>query len=299
MNYRYRALDGWRGIAALMVALYHFGVYSHVYDFSLVRHSFLFVDFFFVLSGFVVSHAYGETLLRAKPAWVAFVIRRFGRLWPLHIAVLLMFLALELSKLAVNFYAGAGGVDVFSHRYSFVAFVANVFLVHGFGLFEHLTWNFPSWSISAEFWIYISYMMLCLLAVRVSRYIAIALAICIVAVSFVVLYCWSASYINATYDFAMFRCFIGFMVGVLAFRVRNIYQLQSTVIEVATVISCFAFMVLVGNTVGNLLAPFVFGLVVVVFSAEGGLISKILVTKPFLNLGEWSYSVYMVHGGKA
>ena len=87
---RFQALDSWRGVCALLVAATHFHIDSHVYTNAFLRHAGLFVDFFFVLSGFVITHAYGRKL--ASPDNVReFVIRRFGRLWPLHAVMLLLF----------------------------------------------------------------------------------------------------------------------------------------------------------------------------------------------------------------
>ena len=57
---RFAALDSWRGIAALLVALLHFRFLGHFYSLDFVRNSWLFVDFFFVLSGFVITHAYAD-----------------------------------------------------------------------------------------------------------------------------------------------------------------------------------------------------------------------------------------------
>ena len=55
---RFRALDSWRGIAACLVALYHLDAYSHLFDVPFLRNSYLMVDFFFVLSGFVIAANY-------------------------------------------------------------------------------------------------------------------------------------------------------------------------------------------------------------------------------------------------
>ena len=54
----FRVLDSWRGIAALLVALFHLDIYSALYSLDFTRNAFLFVDFFFVLSGFVITHSY-------------------------------------------------------------------------------------------------------------------------------------------------------------------------------------------------------------------------------------------------
>jgi peptidoglycan/LPS O-acetylase OafA/YrhL len=78
---RFEVLDGWRGAAAIAVALFHLPVLSHAYGLPVIRNAYLFVDFFFVLSGFVISQAYLDRL--SSPADLRrFAIRRFGRAWP-------------------------------------------------------------------------------------------------------------------------------------------------------------------------------------------------------------------------
>ena len=77
------ALDSLRGLCALMVALLHINSVSHISESSFVRQSWLFVDFFFVLSGFVIAFTYLDKI-ESKAALVEFAIRRFGRVWPLH-----------------------------------------------------------------------------------------------------------------------------------------------------------------------------------------------------------------------
>lgn len=73
----------------------HFSATSHIADLRIVDNAHLFVDFFFVLSGFVITHAYVDRLKTADDA--AFMMwRRLGRLWPLHLAILAGFIALEL-----------------------------------------------------------------------------------------------------------------------------------------------------------------------------------------------------------
>ena len=58
---RYEILDGLRGVAALMVVIFHlFETYSKGPASQIVNHGYLAVDFFFVLSGFVVGYAYDD-----------------------------------------------------------------------------------------------------------------------------------------------------------------------------------------------------------------------------------------------
>lgn len=52
------ALDSWRGICALMLAVYHFPINGWMDTNGLISNSKMFVDFFFVLSGFVIAANY-------------------------------------------------------------------------------------------------------------------------------------------------------------------------------------------------------------------------------------------------
>ena len=82
---RFDVLDGWRDVAALMVAVFHFNGLHHGFFVPFVANSYLFVDFFFVLSGFVITHAMltgsepSRTLLSSRSAGLA-ACGRF--IWP-------------------------------------------------------------------------------------------------------------------------------------------------------------------------------------------------------------------------
>lgn len=82
---RYEILDGLRGVAALMVVLFHiFETYSKGPAYQIINHGYLAVDFFFVLSGFVVGYAYDDRWDKMT-AW-GFFKRRLTRLHPMVIA---------------------------------------------------------------------------------------------------------------------------------------------------------------------------------------------------------------------
>ena len=82
---RYEILDGLRGVAALMVVLFHiFETYSKGPAEQIINHGYLAVDFFFVLSGFVVGYAYDDRWNKMT-TW-GFFKRRLTRLHPMVIA---------------------------------------------------------------------------------------------------------------------------------------------------------------------------------------------------------------------
>lgn len=98
---RYEILDGLRGVAALMVVLFHvFESYSRGPAYQIINHGYLAVDFFFVLSGFVIGYAYDDRW-KQMSVW-AFVKRRLSRLHPM------VFMGSTIGLLL--FYFGAGPV---------------------------------------------------------------------------------------------------------------------------------------------------------------------------------------------
>ncbi len=154
-----RALSGVRAIPPLLIILFHFSEghhYTNIRLFDLlVARGYLWVEFFFTLSGFVLTHVYGARLaqLFSPGGFRDFVRARLTRLYPLHLFMLLALLVLmECARLA----ASAGGyLSYYDAKYhpdmSAMGFLLSVFLVHAWNTMENLTWNGASWFVSVEF----------------------------------------------------------------------------------------------------------------------------------------------------
>lgn len=91
---RYVTLDGMRGLAAIAVALFHFDIY-------LMPHGYVAVDFFFVLSGFVLYRSYLPRF-RQGLGIGRFMLQRVARLYPLFLLGLMLGLALAIQQIAVG-----------------------------------------------------------------------------------------------------------------------------------------------------------------------------------------------------
>jgi hypothetical protein len=294
---RFRALDGWRGVCALLVALHHIEVHGWLYWQPLVRNAWLFVDFFFVLSGFVIAHAYGARL--GSGAGIKdFVIRRLGRLWPLHVVMLGALVALELSHLLLSHYHPMGDArPAFAADRSPFAILTNLFLVQAFGMHASETWNGPAWSISCEFTAYLVFAAVCFFAAgRKARLVVSAL---LAIAGAVILARYSDYGMRETFHWAIFRCLYGFFVGVLAYeawRAGAARRMGGTLAELAALGAVAAFIVIVpGRSALEYLATPLFALIVLVFAGEQGSVSRLMTTRPAAALGRWSYSIYMVH----
>jgi peptidoglycan/LPS O-acetylase OafA/YrhL len=296
---RFEVLDAWRGLSASFVALFHLQAYSHFYELSLLRHSYLFVDFFFVLSGFVITVNYRTRLLSGFSFW-HFMLLRFGRLYPLHFATLVAFIMLEVARYRFNGFVGGELENKFSGPHSIEAIITNLFLVQGLGMHDMLTWNQPSWSISAEFYTYAIFAIV-LLLLRSRIYLFVAFVILAAPIALFVF----VGNIDAQYDFGIVRSLLGFFVGFVCYDLhlaimqrknpRNHMTATIGAAEILCVGLAIFFVCFCGDGAPSLAAPGVFGLAVLTFSFEGGFVSKVLKARPFVFLGLLSYSIYMVH----
>ncbi|HSC61482.1 MAG TPA: acyltransferase [Rhizomicrobium sp.] len=285
--HRFRTLDGWRGVCALLVALHHFPARGFIYSLPLVRNAWLLVDFFFVLSGFVIAYAYGERLSTGAQI-KSFTLRRFLRLWPLHVVILGGFVVLEVIG-----YTRTG--MIFTGGRSLYALGTNLLLMQALGFHPGLTWNTPSWSISTEFWTYLIFAAVCFSLPRLRAAASLAL----IALSVGILVFVSRFGMRETFDWAIARCVFGFFTGVLTFEVWSrgwLKQFAGSVAEIGAVLFALAYLIFVpGNRALEYLAPPVFACLVLVFANGRGWVSRAMDTRTANALGRWSYSIYMVH----
>ncbi len=293
---RFEALDGWRGICACLVVLFHFHGFSPLYTSGLIRNSYLFVDFFFVLSGFVIACNY-STRLGNWEGVRRFLVLRVGRVYPLHLFMLALLVAYEAFRLLKG-AADGSDASVFSGETHPLAIFTNLLLVQSLHIHDSLTWNGPAWSISTELWTYVIFALVSVwLGMRNWMLLLAALA------APVLLLLLSKTGMDTTYDYGLIRCVFGFALGVACFRLHRALPAAApggkpilmSLLEVMVVTTVVAFVSLVGTGVWSFTAPFIFAIAVLVFAIEGGVVSRLLRLPLLRGLGMVSYSIYMTH----
>jgi len=291
---RFVALHSWRGVCALLVAVHNLNFGPWIPQIAFVFHSSLFVDFFFVLSGFVISHAYSDRLGHQSDV-AAFMLRRIGRLWPLHFAMLIALVSLYFSKFAVGSLVHLNLDDSATQAgHSLRTIATNLLLIQAFDGPSQLTWNAPSWSISTEFWTYFIFSIVCLSTS--GRRVSIFAMGSIALFASGALIFLSPTFLETNTNYALFRCLYGFFVGCLVYKAWQAMPLRSGGgTEALVVLLVVAFVAVVDSDIMSMGAPLMFGLAVFVFAQEQGWLSGILSWRPFVQLGTWSYSIYMVH----
>jgi len=291
---RFAVLDSFRGLFALCVVVFHMRYTGSFTELDIFRGSYHFVEFFFVLSGFVMAHGYG-----ARPGLTlkSFASSRFWRLVPLHVVMLAVFLVLELGKLL----AVRGGVGLHSAPFTGptapLEVLPNLFLVHAWLPWtDRMSFNFPSWSISIEFYVYLVFYGLLRLkgALRYAAWSVLVLAM--------------SGMLIAGKTWLVSDVLVGvscFFAGALTYAVfQNTAERVPRRRGVFTVLEGLC-LVLVISTVGSEFArvsvgavaavTVVFGLTIYVYAFEAGWFSRGLRAPALLWAGQRSYSIYMVH----
>ena len=209
-----RALTGIRGIAAWLVVFYHARLLltdllpGWMID-GLAK-GYLAVDFFFMLSGFVIGYNYsGKFAEQGLRAAGPFLWRRFARIWPLHIVILAAMVAFVGVLVATGRdYSG----------YPLHELPLHILLMQNWGFTHALSWNHPAWSISTEAAAYLMFPLFVLIVQPARR--ATAVLLTCLAVLLTGLY--AAFHLaghsglgSAIPQMGLIRCLIQFAVGVI------------------------------------------------------------------------------------
>ncbi len=159
---RYDILDGLRGVAALMVVIFHLSeAFSYDPVYKHLNHGFLAVDFFFVLSGFVIGYAYDDRLLSGRMSRWEFCKSRLIRLQPMVLFGVLLGAALFYFQ-ACDYYPRIATTPIP---------VLLLYIVLGFlmipqtpghnirGNDELFSLNIPQWSLIYEYFANLLYVL--------------------------------------------------------------------------------------------------------------------------------------------
>lgn len=290
---RFDALDSLRGLSALMVVLYHANFSSFLYNLPIIRHSYLFVDFFFVLSGFIMYYNYGS--LTDMTSFRQFIGMRFFRLYPLHFALLMVFAGWYVLSRMFHGDAAAttdGNVDL----------ILNLLLLNGMAI-RPPSFNTPSWSISTEFWTYVLFGSI-VLAFRHARKSSMAIifaGVCICALLAVYLhYGQMKGFTLFLFPRCVFGFFLGAVIGIVVAPLKIGHTIgrasMGAALQVIAVAAAVSAITVVGFSALDVFLPVLFAAVIGTFVIwPQTWFTQALSSRPLRWLGKNSYSIYMVH----
>ena len=291
---RFTVLDSFRGIFALCVVVFHTHYFNSITETSFFRGSDSFVDFFFVLSGFVITHSYAY---KKDISFKKFTLSRFFRLFPLHIATLIFYILLELCKLVAYRYGIAFNKPPFSAENDPSQIIPNLLLLQSWTTYTNaLSFNYPAWSISIEFYIYLIF-FITLLVKGLYRNILWFFIASIATLLFSNSYLTTADILSIT----VLRGLSGFFAGALTYllykNTHNIIKLGtigSSLFEISLFISIL-FVISSNFDNKGIVLLFLFSASIFIFAFEKGLLSSLFSKQLFNGIGKLSYSIYMTH----
>ena len=321
MTTRYLAnLTPLRGIAALLTVIFHVDIVLSLFqgrlldqtDSHLISRMYLMVDFFFVLSGFIMCHVYARYFENSVNGqnFKKFAIARFARVYPLH----LFSMFLTTFFLFLLYQWGAQVTPILDTENSVYSLITNMLLLHSMNFHQWFTFTHASWSISVEWWMYMVFpflvapfmkltkpgrlliVALCIAGYLMIGYVLVPLVTVPDSLSFFRSNGTPPFSLNVSYQFGFFRCLFGFVIGTMVYLSwkdnwgKKLFSSGYTVlILLAGLFTCMHFAVLDVFTV--LFFPFI-----LLAAAYGNRYMNLMLgTKPLQKLGDWSFSIYLIH----
>lgn len=215
MKEKFEALDGLRGLAALSVVLFHRRAWFG--GDAVFGHAFLAVDFFFMLSGFVIAYAYSDRL-KDRSSFLPFVRDRVIRLHPMIILGALLGLVVFLAEVHT------GRREALIHPLA--TYAASFFPLPAIWEKETFPINVPTWSL---FWELIANFIFALVAMRLTNRLLWGI---IVASAVPLLYaCATIPGLSGTglvpevLPYGLPRVLVSFFIGIALLRVYRVGHL--------------------------------------------------------------------------
>lgn len=324
-NLKLDSLTSLRFFAAFWIVLYHSrDQFNCLWD---LPREIVFsqgVTFFFVLSGFILAFVYPH--LSTKKEIKSYLLKRFGRIWPLHAAVLILVVATLPQSVQL--------VQCSSPAPYPLIFAANLCMVHAWVPIDQFFFSFnpPSWSISNEIFFYLALPLILFFSCDKNlKKLAIPLSISFLIILFLCLFANSMHLPMADPNSLSLQALVGvnplvrifdFILGVIfgTYFAQNKDQLQNSVSRlnatICELISLALILLMVCNTssiaenlkhfwltgeagsywlreAGLVVLPF--ALLIFSLALQKGFLSKILSAPPLVLLGEISFALYLCH----
>ena len=296
---RLHELDSLRALAAIGVVGWHYTNHFGASPIPVLmapfyRHGELLVDFFFLLSGFVLARVYWND--QRSATFAANVRDRVARMYPLHFTMLCVVALMQW--ILVNRLASPPFVYLFNDAYDFAL---NLALLNRTGLERGLSFNGPSWSISTEFVVNILF----LAAIALPRSTARAALIALFTVSLAVILRNGLVSDSLVFGISndVFRTIVGFVCGVALYSVHAHWlsriDLKSGLADGLAIAAAFVFLYYCALGELGALRDMVIAVTcfpaLIIGAIHGRMVKRFLTLPHLIYLGSISYSIYLVH----
>ena len=293
-----------RGIAALLVAVFHFEMaiarFVPAKLTMFFEKCYLMVDLFFIMSGFIILHVYKDDFA-AHIEWNSlrkYIVARFARIYPLH------FFSLLLLVLLVLVFSPAGTYpNPIENPW---AIPTGFLLLHSYYIHDIYTWNIPSWSISAEWAAYLLFPVLALFMEKRKLFALIVLGLCVVTAYLSIMYLLPRRNflypsipvphnLNTTYDYGFLRGIAGFVTGMIVYKLYQLPSVKSIFHKDIFAAAIILLVVLALHfAVSDGFCVILFATLVLSFALNNGYLHTYCNNRFAQYIGKISYSIYLM-----
>ena len=307
---RISKLDGLRGILALMILVFHYQQLMELfhpdvlqlpewlYQNPWIKEWYSVVDFFFVLSGFVIAYNY-ETSLVVLDDFNYFIKKRLLRLYPLMLFTGITYLVFYVSFIwnYPQFYITVDPISHILFRFLDLLSLANATPIMG----NNGPLNPPSWSISAEMVCYLIFGLFSVTPFKKYSYYFFA----VIGAGAVIFCIYTGTFFYYS-DFGFVRALINFILGCCVFRhykkypelkIGNYWELMFLVYLTGLIyfIHSFEDESVTKELIALVLVPTSYAVILRIFLATKGVLTSFFENRLMQFLGKISYSVYLTH----
>lgn len=297
---RFLVLDSLRGLCALALVVHHSHIERSITELAFFRNASQLVGLFFAISGFVLYRRHIASVQTPRQLR-EFMVTRACRVMPLHSAVLLFFIGFECLKLIAE---GSTSISLqaFSGDRAPAEILPNLLLIQAWWpAFNALSFNYPSWFISIEFYVWVLFGLILFAVPTLARKLFSLL--CLVA--FVALY----KGIGPIPHYVLWgvACFFA---GAITYRIYvRLHDsvpgpLLASVLELG-ILAAIYWVMTQGDpipgaeplTLGQLSTQLgvLFCAAILIFSYEAGIVSRVLSLWLFPAMGKLWLSIYLTH----
>jgi peptidoglycan/LPS O-acetylase OafA/YrhL len=293
-----------RGLAAVLVAVFHFEMaicrFVPAATTMFFEKSYLMVDLFFVLSGFIMLHVYGRAFDGVlRPGQLRhFFVARFARTYPLHLFTLLLLVVI------VRYLTNWGNPPIVLEQPRDI--LPNVFLLQSFGVCHIYNWNIPSWSISAEWGAYLLFPFVALWISRQRKLAPVLLAIGVVVAWVCIEYVLPRKNplnpaipvphnLNTTFDYGWLRGVAGFSAGMIMYQLYPLSGVDRVMrSDAASVLILLLVAAGLHFAINDVLVVVLFAALVLNMALNNGGLHRVCNNRVLQYLGNISYSIYLM-----
>ena len=258
---------------------------------------FIGVSFFFILSGFILTHVYREQFSNSAEtkSILSFLTKRFARIYPLYLLTMVLSIPLYVINIVDDplIYAGIFGFDM--------AMLQSLIPIRE----VYFSFNSPGWSISTEFFFYLIFPFFLPLVLKVNvRSALLIIAFVLLAYFSLIAILPSNVHHSQFYISPIFRV-LDFLLGIILYLLRSYILPFDRRDKLINIMQPLSILMLAIFIIFHSQVDYVYryasyywlpmSFVILCFSFDSGVLGRMLAGRVFVYFGEISFGFYLFH----